>query len=221
VFRPNTLHGWSSRTIIPCEIAVFHFDYAPDILAEYIGERDAFQVSLSDMDIDFIRSAATETKTLVNKLTYASLLRFDILLHRLALLIVERSEIPTKRLDVKLDAERVERALAFFREHMRDGIGVGDIARITSCSNAHIRRLFHSILGISVKTALLREQMHVAADRLKDPHTTVSGIADLCGYSCTSSFSRAFKGMTGSSPSKWRALHPRQNMGLNATSQSE
>jgi AraC-like DNA-binding protein len=215
VFRPEVVHGWSSKTSAPCEIAVFHFDYVPDVLAQRVGEREFLHVDLDATEVETVRSAATETQNYVTEFNDAALLRFDILVHRLALIAVARSDLPRSRPERSLDAERVETALAFFREHMSDGIGVEDVARVVACSVAHLRRLFHSVLGTSVKTALLREQMHMAADRLRDPYSTVSGVADLCGFSCVSSFSRTFRTMNGMSPSQWRASHPRQNRSLN------
>jgi AraC-like DNA-binding protein len=216
VFRPGTAHGWSSKTGTLCEIIVFHFDYVPDAFAEYIGNQKTLHMRLLEEDIEMLRAAIAEVEAYAQEFTYMSLLRYDILVHRLALLVIERSDGPANCSNLKPDVQRVNRALAFYREHMAEKIGVEDVARATACSVAHLRRLFHSVLGTSVKNALLREQMHLAADRLKDPYCTVSGVADLCGFSCVSSFSRAFRTMTGLCPSEWRASHPRQNPKLDA-----
>ena len=218
VFRPGIQHGWSSRTKTSCEIVVFHFDYVPDVFSEYIGSLQVFDVPLDTQDIEILKNAVKEVKNHSRDFSYESLMHYDILVHELSLLVIKKSNLKANCENPKPNVDRIKRALSYYREHMSEKIGVEDVANSVSCSVSHLRRLFHSVLGISIKRALLQEQLHLAADRLKDPYCTVAGVANICGFSCASSFSRAFRNQTGVSPSQWKYSHPRQNPNLNIDS---
>ena len=47
--------------------------------------------------------------------------------------------------------------------------------------------------------------MQLAAKQLTDTNTKVAAVAEAVGYDSEAAFSRAFKKLTGRSPSEWRS----------------
>jgi AraC-like DNA-binding protein len=59
---------------------------------------------------------------------------------------------------------------------------------------------------MTIRAEILDETRHsLALSYLRAPHDSVSEVTYLLGFSSGSSFARAFRRWTGSSPSNWRA----------------
>lgn len=78
-------------------------------------------------------------------------------------------------------------------EHIADRLGV---------NRSHLWRVFQLSLGMSPKDYLFEHKMRVAKQQLLSG-IPVAEVAKKCGYTTTSSFSRAFKRYTGLSPSAY------------------
>jgi AraC-like DNA-binding protein len=68
----------------------------------------------------------------------------------------------------------------------------------------YISQLFKEVTGINLSDHLEKIRMDHAASLLKDNEFTVDEIASRVGYNSSHSFRRAFKRVTGISPSAFR-----------------
>jgi len=218
VFPPHLAHGWTSKTISPCFVAVFHFDYVPNLLAAYFDKNRILHTKLSKKHTSELYNISAELHDHIQIPTKLSILLFDVMLHRLSLIALKDSQDP---LDIFIPKKRntyvIDRVLTYFREHISEGIGVQQVADAVGYSTSHLRRIFQAELGISVKTALIKEQMTFASNHLFNIRFSLSDIGKMCGFSSASSFSRAFKNYTSVSPTYWKKIYPRENV-INSSS---
>ncbi|MNE71285.1 Transposon Tn10 TetD protein [compost metagenome] len=68
----------------------------------------------------------------------------------------------------------------------------------------YISQLFKEVTGVNYSDHLVKVRMDRAAVLLRDSRYTVDEIAALVGYNSSHSFRRAFKRLTGISPSTYR-----------------
>ncbi|MNC53464.1 Transposon Tn10 TetD protein [compost metagenome] len=71
----------------------------------------------------------------------------------------------------------------------------------------YISQLFKEVTGVNYSDHLVKVRMDQAAILLKDSRYTVDEIAARVGYNSSHSFRRAFKRLTGISPSTYRQSH--------------
>jgi AraC-like DNA-binding protein len=76
-----------------------------------------------------------------------------------------------------------------------------DVARV---SGAHLRRQFQTHFRMTPREWLRRERIMLAQDLLGKPDTSVTSIADTCGFYDIYHFSREFRRVVGQSPTEWR-----------------
>ena len=99
----------------------------------------------------------------------------------------------------------IDHALRYINIHYAENINVSDIARELGLSISHLRNLFAAEVGHSPQQMLINKRMSVATSlMLSDPDLPIQEIAEACGYTDQSSFSRRFKQQTGFSPSAYQ-----------------
>lgn len=100
---------------------------------------------------------------------------------------------------------RINRALDFIDTHLGEDLTLEEIARSAHFSPFHFHRVFSSLMGEPVSQFVQRLRLERAATLLRaHPGRPVTRIAMECGYGSHASFSRAFRGAFGQSPSQWR-----------------
>ena len=78
------------------------------------------------------------------------------------------------------------------------------LAKIAAYSEQHFHRVFKSVVGETLHGYITRIRMEYAANQLMfEPSLTVLEVANRCGFSSPSSFSRAFKSVFQVSPGQW------------------
>lgn len=96
-------------------------------------------------------------------------------------------------------------AMHYIVEYLDTDIQAGELAEMLGVSVFHLHRIFHEQMGRSLHQTIQSLRLQKAASLLlTNPHTTISEIARMCGYSSQSSFLRAFKGRFGQTPKVWR-----------------
>jgi AraC family transcriptional regulator len=94
--------------------------------------------------------------------------------------------------------------IAYIEEHLTEQISLVTLARLARLSQHHFCRAFKQSLGIPPHTYHLRRRMQHAKALLSDRTTSITEIGLLLGYSNSSSFTLAFRKITGQTPSGFR-----------------
>ncbi len=102
------------------------------------------------------------------------------------------------------DAEIVRRAIAFIDSRYSYTISIEDVAHFVGVSRSTLFRMFIRYLEISPKEYLERYRIRKASALLRTTDLTVGSIATSVGYDNGLYFSKAFRRMTGQSPTECR-----------------
>jgi AraC family transcriptional regulator len=100
--------------------------------------------------------------------------------------------------------ERILRVLVHVQEHLDEPLPLETLAGIACFSPHHFHHVFGAMVGESVKEHIRRLRLERAAYRLQFGNQPVTGIAFDAGYQTHESFTRAFRTMFGTSPSRYR-----------------
>lgn len=205
VSPPGDLHGWAGVPGERCEVLVFQFDTAPELLRREVARRGALSVGLGGADVRRLRDLAALARAEQQRPTALSALRFDRVLLTLSELALRHLQDAPPPSPADAARQKVAAALAWHAEHMSSRPSVAALARVVSVSPSHLRRLFHATRGESPLQAMRRMQIERARELLDGSGLPIKVVAEACGFSSVSVFSRAFKTGTGIAPSAWRA----------------
>lgn len=100
---------------------------------------------------------------------------------------------------------QIVNALEAIETKLFDNISIDSIADAAHLSPFHFSRLFKSLTGDSVMAYVKKRRLTIAAERLAKEKTAIIAIAVDCGFESHEVFCRAFKQMTGVTPSAFRA----------------
>lgn len=89
-------------------------------------------------------------------------------------------------------------------QHLEDGIRLDDLARLCHMNPSYFSTFFKKFMGLSPKEFITRRRIQRAVEYIRTSEKTVLDIAHCCGFNNTSSFNKAFKKMTGKTPSEFR-----------------
>jgi AraC-like DNA-binding protein len=101
----------------------------------------------------------------------------------------------------------IGRALTLMHSDIARSWTLQSLARETGASRTILAERFHRLVGIPPMQYLANWRMQAASLLLSDPSAKVYRVAVDVGYESEAAFSRAFKRVTGSSPSVWRKQH--------------
>ncbi len=205
VHGPQCNHGWDGDPKEVAEVCVFQFATVPAQLQDAIGIDEYRAVSLSDEECDLLREHARLARAELLAPTSLALLRHQRLLLDLSLMVLGKMD--TAAIDPVSSAPRrqVDSAMAWFRSHLEQAPSQVEVAEAINCSPAHMRRLFHRVLGASPRDVLEQIRFQVACELLSDTRLSLEAVAMQCGLGSASAFSRAFSHRFQITPSAWRA----------------
>ena len=123
-------------------------------------------------------------------------------LYGLLALLAEKAEFVDPVRD--RDAEIVRRAIAFIDSRYSYTISIEDVAHFVGVSRSTLFRMFIRYLEISPKEYLEQYRIRKASALLRTTDLTVGSIATSVGYDNGLYFSKAFRRMTGQSPTECR-----------------
>ncbi len=95
-------------------------------------------------------------------------------------------------------------ALNYIEENLDNEIDLKEVARMALCSEYHFQRMFSFLSGISLSEYIRRRRLTVAAFELNNSNIRIIDLAVKYGYSSPDSFTRAFQGLHGITPSEAR-----------------
>ncbi len=98
----------------------------------------------------------------------------------------------------------VQRTVNFVRSNSDRALGLAEVARAVQVSPNYLTSLVRTVTGKSLGRFIAEERMLRAERLLETGDCAIKEVAAQLGFTDTFSFSRAFKGFSGLSPSEWR-----------------
>lgn len=98
--------------------------------------------------------------------------------------------------------ERLNAALGYLEEQLKEEIDLDKAAQIACCSTYHFQRMFGYMAGMSLSEYIRRRRMSLAAVDLQDPEAKIVDVALQYGYASPTAFNRAFQAIHGHPPSR-------------------
>jgi AraC-like DNA-binding protein len=111
--------------------------------------------------------------------------------------------------EVEQQNRRMLRARDAMDRRYADPLDVPALARIAHVSPAHFIRTFRATFGETPHRYLQRRRVERAMALLVSTDRSVTDICMSVGFSSLGTFSRTFREIVGSSPTEYRAAHPR------------
>jgi AraC-like DNA-binding protein len=112
---------------------------------------------------------------------------------------------PVSRDDVSPEVARV---LRYLESAYDDPVSPSTLARKAGMTAARFARIIKRIHGISPMQLITKTRITVGCRLLRDTDASIAQIALDCGFADHSAFTRAFRAVTGMSPSEYRRLSP-------------
>ncbi len=99
--------------------------------------------------------------------------------------------------------------LKYIRDNLtRSDLNISEISAFAAISDVHLRRIFHSELGVSPHGYIMNARLKLACEHLLSmPDATICDIAELSGFSNVYYFSAAFKKSLNMTPSEYKRKH--------------
>lgn len=107
---------------------------------------------------------------------------------------------------------RVDKAVAYIREHLDCEIDIRTLAGISAFSPFHFHRIMRAYLGEPVGAFIVRTRVETAAKLLRYTDLPVTDIACRVGYDTPSSLTKSFCKLFGVSPTTYRSTKSYQLM---------
>lgn len=101
--------------------------------------------------------------------------------------------------------ERLNSAVNYIEEHIKETINLEEVSKIACCSTYHFQRMFAYVANIPLSEYIRRRRMSLAAVDLQSGNEKVIDISLNYGYDSPTAFNRAFKSVHGIAPSQARA----------------
>lgn len=106
---------------------------------------------------------------------------------------------------------RIEPALRHIHQHYGEAITTRNLAELVHLSERQFLRLFTEALGEGPMRHLVRQRIQAACQALIATDQAAGTIAIECGFYDQSAFNRAFRSVTGVTPSTYRIRHQDQS----------
>lgn len=100
--------------------------------------------------------------------------------------------------------KRMNEAIGYIEENLENDIVLKEVAKIALCSEYHFQRMFSFLAGVTLAEYIRRRRLTLAAFELNKSNIRVIDTAVKYGYSSADSFTRAFQGLHGITPSEAR-----------------
>lgn len=200
-FPPDHRHSWHSRGEV--DRVVFHFSEVPLEVITLLPKCGYYRASLEDTDCTRLRQLVQSAIGFRNKATVKSAL-FDRAL-ALELSHMSLRLVPDQNLSGSaLTQSIINKAMAWFADHMHENPRLNDVCEATSISTTHLRRLFHQAKGEGPHAAFNRLRMRRVEELLMDRDLTIEAISESVGISSASALNRAVRSHFGLTPKALR-----------------
>ena len=179
---------------IPDDIAIVSVDDDPEICENCVP-------SLSSVRPDFHQLGSSAARLLGDAMSGRCGHDMKIIVPPLGL-VRRASTRTTKTYDRK-----VREALETIRLGACTGITPAKIAESFGLSRRMVELRFKAATGKTIGDAILDQRLSVACDYLKGGNTSISAIANFCGWNSALAFRKVFISRFGVSPREWQRTH--------------
>lgn len=132
--------------------------------------------------------------------------------HRLLAALHERAiydfaELEKVNYFPKEKSEKIRPAIDFINRNFsrpKEELATGALADMCGISSSYLKQLFIRKFSLSPKQYILKRKMDYACELLLSGYYSVASVADSLSYENVYYFSRAFKKMTGTSPTEYQ-----------------
>ena len=219
--RPNEQH--CVPTITSPALSSFNFHITPyyiwNVLADFV-EPSRLSVFVGNGELegrtfDGLGERVEGLRTLCEKDTPESRAAIRLSFLELAVEIAKRARVishgdDTETLcDVLAHRKDIQSALVFIDNCFTESVTLDDIAASAGLSRSHMSAIFKKTVGMPPYEYLLLKRIEAAITLLRTTEDTVMNIAVQCGFVNLSNFNRAFRRVTGMSPSEYRKMRLR------------
>jgi len=102
------------------------------------------------------------------------------------------------------DDPLVSRAQRYIETHRQERVLVGDVIRELGTNRVTLGKKFQRHLDVGLQEYILSRRVEYASDLLREGGISVEKVAEICGFSSSSYFSRVFKKVVQQSPGSVR-----------------
>jgi AraC-like DNA-binding protein len=102
----------------------------------------------------------------------------------------------------------VARAKEHIKEHLRDGLSLGSVAKAVNASPFYLCKQFKKATGINLTEYVSRTRVEAAKNLLLNPNLRIGEVAYEVGFQSLTHFNRIFRRIVGQSPTEYRRQLP-------------
>ena len=102
---------------------------------------------------------------------------------------------------------QLRKVTAIVESDLRRDRSIAELADLVDLSKGHFSRAFRASTGLSPRQWIIHQRVKLAIRKLVQSSESLAEIAQSCGFSEQSHFTRTFTQVTGSSPGAWRRAH--------------
>ncbi|MDZ8117558.1 AraC family transcriptional regulator [Pontiella agarivorans] len=164
-----------------------------------------YAVPLNDLLLKLLKQTLRETRP------YPRFLTASGAMYATALTAICLTRIPEKDIQSETLDERIEEAMKFFCDHIRQRIDLEYVAEKVGLSKGAFIRLFKKETGSTPYAWLMDSRIAWACDLLTRDTIPIDLIAEHTGFNDRFHFSKAFKKRMGLAPAAYRDREPRPN----------
>ena len=114
-----------------------------------------------------------------------------------------QQRVTSKKLPPVSEAERLDRAMAYLREHFTTAT-LPELGAAAGLSMFHFHRRFSAWAGRTPKAVQSELQIEQAKRLMADADVPLVEIAARCGFAHQSHFTSRFRDLVGTTPARWR-----------------
>ncbi len=113
---------------------------------------------------------------------------------------------PTSLKSSNKQPAEIGKVMKYIEDHLSEDITLPELAGIVHINPSYFSRLFSLYNGLSVTKYINKMRIKKSISLLSDKNKTILEIAFLCGFNNLSNFYLAFKSVTNSTPTAFRAI---------------
>ncbi len=100
--------------------------------------------------------------------------------------------------------QKVRDIAMYLQGHTDENMSLDDLAKKFFMSKSYLTRVFRNVTGFSVVEYITYIRVQKAQQLLRESDSSITEIAEICGFGNITYFEKVFKQMTGFSPGKYR-----------------